>query len=228
MLSLSGLKRTRTIGSSIALLGSTLLVLAACGDKRDAGISDSIHVAGGALDAPPDTSALRETPGMLPPAGATPNVAPPPSTGYYPPPQYGTQPYGGPPPVTAYEPPAPRQPLPSPALESHQPPPPSYASPEPQQQRAGAHSDSTRAQGTQPRTNDEARRIAIPAESLRAAPRSNAPDVPRPATTIPEPSRTQQGSETTPSPSSPPKPAAEPPAEREPEVTPRLQPDSVS
>lgn len=60
---------------AVLLVGATLVL--GCGkEKRDAGVAFSSGVSSGDLDTPPDTSALRETPGALPmPAGARPGVA---------------------------------------------------------------------------------------------------------------------------------------------------------
>lgn len=213
-------------GANVALLGTLALAAAACGDKRDAGIGDSIHVAGGALDVPPDTSALRATPGMLPPAGATPAVAPPPAA-YYPSPQYSPGAgYGSREAKTNYEPPPPQPPLPSPALERYQPPPPSYANPAPLSgQSSASRTDSASARRPgQPPSNTDVQRIAIPAESLRAAPRNAPPAAPQ---ARPEPAQPQpQAEPTTPIPPPAQKPVAEPPRDLKPEALTGLEPDT--
>lgn len=149
---------------SIALVA---VMLAACGKaKRDAGSTGEQGVSAGDLDAPPDTNALRETPGVLPqPSGATAGVArtPLPPTVFHPDNQTGGY----------------RQPVytPTPQPQPTYTPTPSYETrPALPSQRVGtARSD---AGAKLP----DAQRIAIPPESLRAEPTSPASRAPAPDT----------------------------------------------
>lgn len=96
------------------LISATFMV--GCGkEKRDAGVADSFAVSTGAIDTPPDTNSLRETPGTLPmPTGVTPGVTRAPLQSPYPPQTYPaerTPAYTPPPPAAVLEPaPAPRTP----------------------------------------------------------------------------------------------------------------------